>query len=227
MSANPEDAPDTPRYKLREPVAGILLEDNLSACPPEVQTANAKAVSAWDAFQGAQRQLRHARDEQNRAPSLDALADASAIAAGKPMPEQRATPAAREAVDLCARREQGARTLARASQLELAGEVNKHKPMWISEQSAVCTVARDECLDLVRQLDVAFSALQRERVLLAGLEEFPQGGALDYCRMGRINAPVMGPSADLEALKGLIDPPTGNQLQSVQTAPMSRRVLGQ
>jgi hypothetical protein len=142
------------------------------------------------------------------------LADASAIAAGKELPTERAQFAAREAVDLCARREQGARTLARASQLELAYTINKHKPVWISEQSAVCTVARDECLDLVRQLDVAFSALQRERVLLDGLKDFPLGGALDYCRMGRINAPIMGPSADLEALKGLIDPPTqGNTLR--------------
>jgi hypothetical protein len=225
MSANPE-IPDA-RYKLREPVPGILLQDDLSAIPKEVESANAEAVAAWDAFQDAQRQLRHARDEQNRAPSLDALADASAIAAGKPMPEQRATPAAREAVELCARREQGARTLARSTQLELAYTINKHKPVWISDQTGVVTATRSECLDLVERLGVAFDALTRERVLLDGLKDFPQGGALDYCRMGRINAPVMAPSADLQAIREAINPTTqGNTLAS-NSAPMSRRVLGQ
>jgi hypothetical protein len=221
-----EDAPDTARYKLREPVPGILLPDDLSAIPKEVESKNAEAVSAWEKHQDAMVQLRSARNEQNLAPSLDKAADAAAIAAGKALPEQRALTATSKAVELCARREQGARTLARNSQLELAYAINKHRPVWVSEQGAVCTVARDECLDLVRQLDVAFSALQRERVLLDGLKEFPQGGALDYCRMGRLNAPIVGTPQELEALRQAIDPPAhGNTLNS--SAPMSKRVLGQ
>jgi hypothetical protein len=225
MSANPE-TPDT-RYKLREPIPGILLEDDLSAIPKEVEAANAKAVAAWDGHRTALVQLRSARDEQNLAPHLDAIAGASAIAAGKELPTERAQNATSEAVTLCARREQGARTLARDAQLELAYAINKHRVVWTGEQSAVCTVARDECLDLVRQLGVALDALTRERVLLDGLKDFPQGGALDYTRMGRINAPVMAPSADLQAIREAINPTTqGNTLAS-NSAPTSRRVLGQ
>jgi hypothetical protein len=225
MSAT-EETPIT-RYKLREPVPGILLEDDLSAIPKEVEAANAKAVAAWESHQTAMVQLRHARNEQNLAPSLDKAADAAAIAAGKALPEQRALTATSKAVELCARREQGARTLARNSQLELAYTINKHRPVWVSEQGAVCTVARDECLDLVERLGVAHAALTRERVLLDGLKDFPQGGALDYCRMGRLNAPVVGTPPELEALRQAIDPTTrGNTLAS-NSAPTSRRTLGQ
>jgi hypothetical protein len=226
MSAKPQDAPDT-RYKLREPVPGILLEDDLSAIPKEVESANAKAVAAWDGHQDATRRLRHARNEQNLAPALDQAADASAVALGKEMPSERAQFSTRKAVDLCARREQAARTLARDSQLELGYAINRHKPVWISEQSSVVEAAQGECLDLVDRLRVALDALTRERVLLDGLKDFPLGGALDYCRMGRIHPPVIGPSPDLQAIREAIDPPAeGNVLQS-NSAPMSRRVLGQ
>jgi hypothetical protein len=224
MSANAE-TPDT-RYMLREPVPTILLEDDLSAIPKEVEAANKKAVAAWDGFQEATRQLRHARTEQQLAPSLDAAADASAIAAGKELPTERALNATSEAVTMCARREQAARTLARDSQLALGYAINRNRVPWISEQTSVVDVVRDECLDLVERLNVALNALTRERTLLAGLKDFPLGGALDYARMGRIHAPVMGPSPDLEALKEAINPTaTGNKLASSGSARMSRHPL--
>jgi hypothetical protein len=228
MSTSTETPPDA-KYMLREPVATILLEDNLSAIPKEVETANQEACSAWDAFQDAQRRLRHARDEQKLAPSLDAAADASAVAAGKELPEQRerATFATLEAVHACARREQAARTLARDAQLALGYCIHKHQVMWISDQGSVVSATQDECLDLLERLGVAYAALTRERVLLDGLEKFPQGGHLDYCRMGRIHAPQSAPLADLEAIKEAINPTaTGNTLAASNSAPMSRRTLG-
>jgi hypothetical protein len=219
------ETPDT-RYMLREPVPTILLEDNLSACPPEVQAANTKAVAAWDGFQDAAGRLQHVRSEQKLAPSLDALADESAVAAGEKLPKERATFAAREAVVACARKEQATRNIARTTQLELGYAINKNRTVWLADQGDVVTAAQGECLDLLQRLGVAYAGLTRERVLLNGLEEFPQGGHLDYCRMGRIHAPVSAPLADLEELKEAITPTrTGNKLASSNLAPTSRRTL--
>jgi hypothetical protein len=226
MSANT----DTPaaKFMLREPVPTILLEDGLSAIPREVETVNTKAVSAWDAFQDGAARLRSARNEQKLAPSLDASADASAVAAGEKLPVERATFAAREAVHACARREQAARTLARETQLALAYTIHKHKVVWISDQGSVVSAAQSECLDLVERLGVAFSGLQRERVLLSGLEKFPQGGHIDYARMGRYNAAQLPPLENLEAIKEAITPTTtGNTLAASNLAPTSRKTLGQ
>jgi hypothetical protein len=224
--STPKETPDA-KFMLREPVPTILLEDNLSACPPEVQTANTKAVAAWDGFQDAASRLRHVRNEQKLAPTLDALADESAVAAGEKLPKERATFAAREAVHACARKEQATRNIARTTQLELAYTINRHKIVWVGDQRAVVEAAQGECLDLVDRLGVAFSALQRERVLLVGLEDFPLGGHLDYCRMGRLNAPQLPPLEDLETIREAINPTTrGNTLAS-NSAPMSKRVLGQ
>jgi hypothetical protein len=227
--STPKETPPDAKFMLREPVPTILLEDNLSAIPKEVESANQTACSTWDAFQDAQRRLRHARDEQKLAPSLDAAADASAIAAGRELPEQRerATFATLEAVHACARREQAARTLARDAQLALGYCIHKHKVVWVADQGSVVSATQSECLDLVDRLGVAFSALQRERVLLVGLEDFPLGGHLDYCRMGRLNAPQLPPLEDLETIREAINPTTrGNTLAS-NSAPMSKRVLGQ
>jgi hypothetical protein len=192
-----ETAPTT--FKLREPVASILLEDHLSAIPSEVETANALAVAAWDSFQQAGAQLRHARAEQKLAPGLDAAADNAATEAGKEMPKERAQSAAHEAVALAARREQVARAHARGTQLDLAHSVNRHRGAWIREQeSGVIAAAQGECVEILRNLEVALSALSRERVLLDGLKEFPVAGALDYCQMGRYTPYRSTPSPALE-----------------------------
>jgi hypothetical protein len=224
MPTKTETQPDA-KYLLREPVRGILLEDDLSAIPREVETANALAVAAWESLQQAMVQLRHARAEQKLAPSLDASADAAAIAAGKELPTERAQHAAREAVQLAARREQAARSHARSTQLELAYCIHKHRVVWISDQTGVVTAAEGECIDLLRQLGVALDALTRERTLLAGLEGFPLGGHLDYARMGRFDAPVTSPEPELAGLKERITPTSSTPTRN--SAPMSKRVLGQ
>jgi hypothetical protein len=224
MPTNPETPPDA-KFMLREPVRSILLADNLSACPPEVQAANTEAVSKWDAHQAAIVQLRHARTEQDLAAGLDRAADTAAIAAGKEMPAERAQQATSEAVQIAARREQAARSLARSTQLALAHCMHKNKTVWVADQGGVVTAAQDKCLDLLERLGVAYAALTRERVLLSGLQGFPLGDHLDYTRMGRYDAPVSAPLADLEALKEAISPTSSTPTRN--SAPTSKRTLGQ
>jgi hypothetical protein len=206
----------------------ILLPDGLSCIPSDVQLANDEAVTAFEKYQLAERELRAARTREGQAAILDASADAEAAALNKELPtEQRATVKARESRLTCARSLDATKTNARATQFTLAKRIAKRKPTWMPEQEAVVEACADECRDLVGQLTVAYAALEKERALATALAEFPVQGSLVGVRLGRINAPVSGTPPELEALRRAIDPPTqGNTLQS-SSAPTSRRTLGQ
>jgi hypothetical protein len=106
----------------------LLLPDGLAAIPKEVETAHAAAVAAFDRYQAAEREYRHAREQARLAPSLDASADAAAAALGKPLPAQCATHASREALALAARRFEASKVNARDTQIVLARAIAKHKP---------------------------------------------------------------------------------------------------
>jgi hypothetical protein len=204
----------------------LLLPDGLSCIPADVELANDEAVSAFEHYQRAERELRGARTRAEQAASVDASADASAAALGKELGPERATIKARETLHACARALAAAKTNARNTQFTLAKRIAKRKPTWMPEQNAVVEACASECRDLLGQLTVAYAALEKERTLATALKEFPPQGSLVGIRLGRINAPVTGTPPELEALRKAIDPPTGNVLHS-NSAPMSRRVLGQ
>jgi hypothetical protein len=205
----------------------LLLPDNLSAVPNDVRLANDGAVKAFGKYQDAERELRGARTREQQAASLDASADAQAAALNKELPtEQRATIAARESRQTCARALEAAKTNARNTQFTLARCIAKRKPNWVPEQDAVVEAAAAECRELVGQLTIAFAALEKERLLQTALATFPVQGSLVNTRMGRINAPRTDTPPALDELAKAIDPPAqGNTLHS--SAPMSKRVPGQ
>jgi hypothetical protein len=204
----------------------LLLPDGLSCIPADVRLANDEAVAAFEKYQHAERELRGARTRAQQAASLDASADASAAALGKELPPERATIAARESLQTCARALEASKTNARNTQFTLAKRIAKRLPQWMPEQDAVVEACAGECRDLLGQLTVAYAALEKERTLADALAEFPPQGSLVGVRLGRINAPVSGTPPELEALRKAIDPPAqGNTLNS--SAPTSRRTLGQ
>jgi hypothetical protein len=147
----------------------LLLPDGLSCIPADVRLANDEAVAAFEKYQHAEREYRDARARAQQAPSLDASADA---AAGKPLPEQRATFASRESLQLCARALEAARTNARNTKFTLAKAIARRKPTWMPEQQSVCDAAASECREVLGQLTVAFAALEKERLLATALATF-------------------------------------------------------
>ena len=75
----------------------VFLPSPGEVVPEEVREANAEVSAAYDRFRRAGAELHAARQEMERAPSIDRSADRTALAADQPLPalEDRAEPRAK------------------------------------------------------------------------------------------------------------------------------------
>ena len=105
----PERETTRPRWHTRPLNPTSLLPDRPPACAPEsVVRASAHAVEMWDAQREALLNLRVCKTDIDRARGLDRASDASAVAAGLPLADQRLEPAARLAHEAAQRRHEAA-----------------------------------------------------------------------------------------------------------------------
>jgi hypothetical protein len=219
--STPETDTPPPRFviggrDLRE----LLLPDRLSCCPGPVKHANEAATDAVAQARKAARELRAARDEAERAPAIDAAADKSAVALGRPLPERGAGAAAREAMRDCARRAEAQDGAARDAVTVLLRQIHKHRITWADEQAATIQAIETEASDQLQLLARTLDDLARERAVQAALKVFPTQGSVFEVRF---NTPTSTPP-ELNALKELIEQP--QRTPARPQGPTSKTTLG-
>ena len=129
-------------------------------------------------MQAAGRQSRAADAELERAKHVDESADRAAVAAGKELPNTRASVAAAEAARLAARRRDAASAHYRGLMHEYASEVARRRGFSVKELESTIKAMQDNARDLLNQLTRVIDAIQAERWTLGALREFPPQGSL-------------------------------------------------
>jgi hypothetical protein len=161
--------------------AGITVPA-VPGVPSSVAAASAKAAEAIAARDDAFAEQRACREQLHAAPLVDRANDSAAVSAGKPLPDKRLEPAARQAFALAARRAEACDTAARDLTLELAARIRQERAQWLPEAAAAVEATRQECVELVDRLAGLLDELDSEVAIRDALVAFPTQGSLHGVR---------------------------------------------
>ena len=156
---------------------GIIMADTVDM-PKPVRAANSAARDAAAQADQANFEYRAAREEARGAAAIDQARDREAIAAGQPLPEERAEVAAQAALTAAARRSEAAKGIADDAVITLARAITAAKPEWEPEMLERVEQIRAEALGLLDQLDQTLVRLAGAEAVAAGLAEWHGQGSL-------------------------------------------------
>jgi hypothetical protein len=178
----------------------LLLPDAAPiATPDEVVAASQHALHMHEQAMRARAEVDAAQSELQRAQSVDASADRSAISLGQPMPTERATPTARDAMEAAQRRYDATRAALADAQRSFLMSIVQTLPSWLAEQKGVVSDATRRCENLLQEFVTTFDALHVERITLQTLAEVERSGTSVLAHNIRFGRPARRQAGVIQA----------------------------
>ena len=140
------------RYTIAAYNDGQITVPDVPGVPAPVRAAADKAAKAYAARTAANAEQRACREQLRAAPQIDRANDSAAISAGKPLPDDRLEPVAREAFVVATRRAEACDQSATDLTLKLAATIRDARPGWLPESEASVESTREACLATLDRL---------------------------------------------------------------------------